>query len=47
MTGIIGGKTLGEIMTELDNSVTAYKFSVANGIVSMSVDGVYGSLQRA
>ena len=43
---MIGAKTLGEIMAELDNGVTAYKFSVANGIVMLSVDGVYGSLMR-
>ncbi len=44
---MIGNKTLAQIMTELDNGTTPYKFSVAaNGAVMMSVDGIYGSLAR-
>ena len=43
----IGNKTFGQIMNELGNSATAYKFSVANGKVVLSVDGIYGSLLRS
>lgn len=43
----VGNKTFGQVMKELGSYGTAYKFSVANGKVLLSVDGIYGSLQRA
>ena len=40
-------KTLGQIVAELENSSSAYKFSVtAAGQAKLSVDGLMGSLLR-
>ena len=43
---MVGNKTLEQIMSEVGESTTAYKFTVLNGIVTLSVDGIYGSLNR-
>ncbi|MBI5036540.1 hypothetical protein HZC09_04305 [Candidatus Micrarchaeota archaeon] len=40
-------KTLGEMVAELGNAKTAYKFSVSSdGRVALSVDGLMGSLMN-